>query len=108
MHVFPYSPRQGAVSAKWKDTDPVVKRARAEELGKVKLQLKQTFAESMYGRAEPVLVEEIVDGKAVGYTPNYLRVYFDGDENDVGKIVDVIVGAPYLDGANGTAVYAKK
>jgi len=108
VHVFPYSPRQGAVSAKWKDTDPVVKRARAEELGKVKLQLKQTFAESMCGKTEPVLVEEIVDGKAVGYTPNYLRVYFDGDENDVGKIVDIIVGAPYLDGANGTAVYAKK
>ena len=62
----------------------------------------------MYGKTEPVLVEEIVDGKAVGYTPNYLRVYFDGDENDVGKIVNVIVGAPYLDGANGTAVYAKK
>ena len=53
-------------------------------------------------------MEEIVDGKAVGYTPNYLRVYFDGDENDVGKIVNVTVGAPYLDGANGTAVYAKK
>ena len=108
VHVFPYSPRQGAVSARWKDTDPVAKRARAEELGKVKLQLKQAFAESMYGKTEPVLVEEIVDGKAVGYTPNYLRVYFDGDEKDVGRIVDVIVGTPYLDGANGTAVYAKK
>lgn len=105
VHGFPYSPRQGAVSAKWKDTDPAVKRARAEELGKVKLQLKQAFAESMRGTVQPILTEEIVDGKAVGYTPNYLRVYFDGVEQDIGKIVDVqIDGTVYLDGTIGKKV----
>lgn len=105
VHVFPYSPRQGAVSAKWTDTDPAVKRARAEELGKVKLQLKQAFAESMRGSVQPILTEEIVDGKAVGYTPNYLRVYFDGTEQDIGKIVDVqIDGTVYLDGTIGKKV----
>lgn len=104
VHVFPYSPRQGAVSAKWKDTDPVVKKHRAEVLGELKLQLKERFALANKGSVQCVLVEEIVDGKAVGYTPNYLRVYFDADPLTVGTLVDVVVGEPYADGATATPV----
>lgn len=104
VHVFPYSPRQGAVSAKWKDTDPVVKKHRAEALGELKLQLKEQFALANKGSMQRVLVEEIVDGKAVGYTPNYLRVYFDADPLTVGTLVDVVVGEPYADGATATPV----
>lgn len=104
VHVFPYSPRQGAVSAKWKDTDPVVKKHRAEVLGELKLQLKGRFALANKGSVQRVLVEEIVDGKAVGYTPNYLRVYFDADPLTVGTLVDVVVGEPYADGATATPV----
>lgn len=102
VHVFPYSPRQGAVSAKWKDTDPAVKKHRAEVLGELKLQLKERFALANKGSVQRVLVEEIVDGKAVGYTPNYLRVYFDADPLTVGTLVDVVVGEPYADGATAT------
>lgn len=104
VHVFPYSPRQGAVSAKWKDTDPVVKKHRAEVLGELKLQLKERFALANKGSVQRVLVEEIVDGKAVGYTPNYLRVYFDADPLTVGTLVDVVVGEPYADGATALLV----
>lgn len=104
VHVFPYSPRQGAVSAKWKDTDPAVKKHRAEVFGEVKLQLKERFALANKGSVQRVLVEEIVDGKAVGYTPNYLRVYFDADPLTVGTLVDVVVGEPYADGATATPV----
>lgn len=104
VHVFPYSPRQGAVSAKWKDTNPVVKKHRAEVLGELKLQLKERFALANKGSVQRVLVEEIVDGKAVGYTPNYLRVYFDADPLTVGTLVDVVVGEPYADGATATPV----
>lgn len=104
VHVFPYSPRQGAVSAKWKDTDPVVKKHRAEVLGELKLQLKERFALANKGSMQRVLVEEIVDGKAVGYTPNYLRVYFDAAPLTVGTLVDVVVGEPYADGATATPV----
>ena len=104
VHVFPYSPRQGAVSAKWKDTDPVVKKHRAEVLGELKLQLKEHFALANKGSMQRVLVEEIIDGKAVGYTPNYLRVYFDADPLTVGTLVDVVVGEPYADGATATPV----
>ena len=104
VHVFPYSPRQGAVSAKWKDTDPAVKKHRAEILGELKLQLKERFALANKGSVQRVLVEETVDGKAVGYTPNYLRVYFDADPLTVGTLVDVVVGEPYADGATATPV----
>ena len=104
VHVFPYSPRQGAVSAKWKDTDPAVKKHRAEVLGELKLQLKERFALANKGSVQRVLVEEIVDAKAVGYTPNYLRVYFDADPLTVGTLVDVVVDEPYADGATATPV----
>ena len=99
VHVFPYSPRQGTVACRWKDTDPAVKHARAEQLGQLKLELKRNFALANKGTVQPVLVEEIVDGMAVGYTPNYLRVYFDGSVCDVGKVVNVVVGEAFRDGA---------
>ena len=76
----------------------------AEVLGELKLQLKERFALANKGSVQRVLVEEIVDGKAVGYTPNYLRVYFDADPLTVGTLVDVVVGEPYADGATATPV----
>ena len=99
VHVFPYSPRQGTVACRWKDTDPVVKHARAEQLGQLKQQLKHNFALFNKGMKQPVLVEEIVDGMAVGYTPNYLRVYFEGTVCDIGRVVVVEIGEPFRDGA---------
>ena len=100
MHVFPYSPRQGTVACRWQDTDPATKHARAEQLGQIKLQLKHDFALANCGTVQPVLVEEIVDGMAVGYTPNYLRTYFEGTVCDIGRIVDVELSFPYKDGVS--------
>lgn len=100
VHVFPYSPRQGTVACRWQDTDPATKHARAEQLGQIKLQLKHNFALANCGTVQPVLVEEIVDGMAVGYTPNYLRTYFEGTVCDIGRIVDVELSFPYKDGVS--------
>lgn len=101
IHVFPYSPREGAASYSWQDTDPAVKNQRAAELGELKLQLKHNFAESLKGTTQQVLCERRRNGLWEGYTKQYLRVYFKGDAA-VGQVADVVVGEPYLDGAQAT------
>ena len=44
IHVFPYSPREGTVSANWEDVDGAVKTQRAAALGEIKQKLKNSFA----------------------------------------------------------------
>lgn len=100
IHVFPYSPRKGTVSYNWSDVDSAVKNERAALLGKVKLQLKQKFVSDNIGKTLSVLCERKKNGFYEGYTPQYLRVYFDG-KCKVGDIVNVNICEPYLDGAKG-------
>ena len=100
IHVFPYSPREGAVSYSWQDVDGYTKQHRAAVLGELKQKLKRDFALSHVGKTCEVLCERKRNGYYEGYTPNYLRVYFTGNCK-VGEIVKVKIGEPYLDGAKG-------
>ena len=43
--------------------------------------MHKKFAESMVGRRFSVLFEEEKDGKYYGFTPNYLRVFVESDED---------------------------
>ena len=100
IHVFPYSAREGTVSAKWEDTDSVVKSQRAAALNEVKQRLKHSFALSFCGTVQEILVERKRNGFYEGYTKEYLRVYFTGKAK-VGTIAKVSIREPYLDGAKG-------
>lgn len=100
IHVFPYSPREGTVAYNWADVDAKTKASRAAQLGEIKLQLKTEFTNKFCGTVQPVLCERKKNGLFEGYTPEYLRVYFDG-ETKVGSVADVKIVAPYLDGAKG-------
>ena len=100
VHVFPYSPREGTVSYSWQDVDAEAKQRRAAVLGEVKQRLKNEFALKHRGKVCQVLCERKRNGLFEGYTKNYLRVYFTGSCN-VGEVVDVKIGEPYLDGAKG-------
>ena len=100
VHVFPYSPREGTVSYSWQDVDAETKQRRAAVLGEVKQRLKNEFALKHRGKVCQVLCERKRNGLFEGYTKNYLRVYFTGSCN-VGEVVDVKIGEPYLDGAKG-------
>ncbi len=103
IHVFPYSPREGTVAYRWADVDAKTKSARAAELGEIKLQLKSKFTNKFCGTVQPVLCERKKNGLFEGYTPEYVRVYFDGDAK-VGSVVDVRIVEPYLDGAKGVLI----
>lgn len=91
VHVFPYSPREGAASYGWQDTDPLVKKQRAEQLGEVKQELKHRFAEGLIGTKQQVLCERRRNGLWEGYTKQYLRVAFKSDEGAVGKVVELLL-----------------
>ncbi len=97
IHPFTYSPRKGTVAYKMKDLPFAVKKARTDELLKVKAELKKNFAENMAGKTLTLIVEEYKDGYTVGYSENYLRLYIKGEEK--AETVKAKVIKPYLDGA---------
>lgn len=103
IHVFPYSPREGTVAYNWQDVDGNVKNRRAAVLAEIKAQLKSVFANKFLGSVQPVLCERKKNGFFEGYTPEYLRVYFEGSAT-VGDIVNVKIIRPFLDGAKGEVI----
>lgn len=100
IHVFPFSPREGTVAYGLPDVDGKVKTARAEKLAQTKACLKANFTDSFLGSVRPVLCERKKNGIFEGYTPEYLRVYFQGNAT-VGKVVNVKITQPCMDGAKG-------
>ena len=62
VHVFPYSPREGTVSAKWEDVDGVTKTQRAAVLGEIKQKLKNNFALSFCNTVQEILCERKRNG----------------------------------------------
>ena len=103
IHVFPYSPREGTVAFGWQDVDAATKSARAETLGKIKLQLKAAFDAKFIGQTKAVLVEEKKNGLWQGYTPEYVRVHMEGALPS-GSVVQVKLTKLHGDGLWGEVV----
>ncbi|OPX87065.1 tRNA (N(6)-L-threonylcarbamoyladenosine(37)-C(2))-methylthiotransferase MtaB [Pelotomaculum sp. PtaB.Bin117] len=91
LHVFKYSPRQGTPAAKFTDqVEPPVKEERSHRLIEIGEKLAARFAASMIGQDLEVLVERpSEEGKDLyeGFTDNYVRTVFPGNEGLCGKIV---------------------
>ncbi|MEG2014646.1 MAG: tRNA (N(6)-L-threonylcarbamoyladenosine(37)-C(2))-methylthiotransferase MtaB [Clostridia bacterium] len=101
VHIFPYSPRENTVASRlYPDMRSNIKEERARKLNDIKLQLKQQFAKSQQGSTLQVLIEEYKNGYSIGYSPNYLRVYVEGNITR-DTIVDIEILEPYKDGARG-------
>ncbi|MCM3716876.1 tRNA (N(6)-L-threonylcarbamoyladenosine(37)-C(2))-methylthiotransferase MtaB [Fictibacillus phosphorivorans] len=107
LHVFPYSKRTGTPAAKMENQVPEdIKNERVHKLISLSDQLAKEYA-SLYEDTvvEVIPEEEFKDepGKNlfVGYTPNYLKVVFKGNEDMIGKLVKVKIteaGYPYNKG----------
>ena len=75
VHVFPYSPREGTDSAVMKQLpSPIVKERTGRALALAEKLLSE-YAARMVGRADSVLVENVANGAASGWSRHYLRVY---------------------------------
>ncbi len=107
LHVFPFSKRTGTPAARMEDqVDEEIKNARVHRLIDLSDQLAKEYASKFENEVLEVIPEEEfkenqLNGMFVGYTDNYLKVIFPGNENMIGKLVKVKltkVGYPYNEG----------
>ncbi|MGM0805493.1 MAG: tRNA (N(6)-L-threonylcarbamoyladenosine(37)-C(2))-methylthiotransferase MtaB [Bacillota bacterium] len=107
LHVFPYSKRTGTPAAKMEDQVPEdIKNERVHKLIALSDQLAKEYASDYEDTVVEVIPEEAfkedpTNKLYVGYTPNYLKVLFEGNEEMIGKLVKVKIteaGYPYNKG----------
>ncbi|MEO0138913.1 MAG: MiaB/RimO family radical SAM methylthiotransferase [candidate division WOR-3 bacterium] len=91
IHAFEYSPREGTEAYKLGELPADIRKERVkriQELIKVK---KGEYRRKFLGKVLNVLVEYVNNGVAVGFSENYIKVMFEGDEGLKGEIVKVKV-----------------
>jgi len=92
IHVFPYSVRQGTRAEKMPgQLSKKQKAERTQLLRAAAALMKQAYLDRHLGKAAEALLEEKTEigGKTYwcGYTPEYIRVLYDSDEDMSGKFV---------------------
>ncbi len=96
LHVFPYSDRPDTESSRMKNKiSEDIKKRRAKEIAELGMEKELEFARKNEGRLLKVLAENSgKKGELTGYTENYLKVIFEGDEKFTGEIVKVFIKEP--------------
>ena len=97
IHVFPYSKREGTKAASMDGHLPnSIKKERARRLIEIDNDLQLDYNKKFINEKVSVLIEEIVDGKSIGHTQNFLKVEIE-EELEPNTVVDVIVKEAYID-----------
>lgn len=97
IHVFPYSKREGTKAASMDGHLPnSIKKERARKLIEIDNDLQLDYNKKFINEKVSVLIEEIVDGKSIGHTQNFLKVEIE-EELEPNTVVDVIVKESYID-----------
>jgi threonylcarbamoyladenosine tRNA methylthiotransferase MtaB len=113
LHVFPYSKRTGTPAARMEDqVDEQVKNDRVHHLIELSDQLAKEYASRYEGEVLEVIPEERfkesdAENLYIGYTDNYMKVVFEGNDNLIGELVKVKIrkaGYPYNEGQFVTAI----
>lgn len=92
LHVFQYSDRENTLAEKMSNKiETKIKKERALELEKLKKNMFNERRKEQLGEKTKVLIEEIRDGRALGYSENYLRVGIENEKLAVGKIYEVLI-----------------
>ena len=104
MHIFPYSRRPGTPADKMPgQVVGSVKEERSRRAIAVAEELKLDFLRKMAGTVQEVLFEENEGAYAVGHTPNYIKVYVEGQQLH-NQVRAVRLLEPYGDGMKGSLV----
>lgn len=90
-HVFPYSRRDGTRAAKLEDIPADVQKKRVDELMALSDRIGREIRLPYEGKKTWVLAENIKKGTSLlqGLTSNYLKVCFDGTEEQIGQLIPV-------------------
>jgi threonylcarbamoyladenosine tRNA methylthiotransferase MtaB len=105
-HVFPYSRRSGTPAAGMPDPVPAAElRDRVRRCDRLGRRLARDWATSRLGRTATVLVESRrIRGWLTGYTERYVRVFFEGPDDLMGRLVPVRLTALAPDGVRAEGV----
>jgi threonylcarbamoyladenosine tRNA methylthiotransferase MtaB len=92
LHVFPYSPRPGTESARWRDDVPAsVKKERVSRLLRLDGEKRKGYLQAQVGKELEVLVESAHSdrGEISGTSGNYVEVHFPGENREIGELTRV-------------------
>ena len=102
MHIFPYSRRPGTPAADMPGQLPnAVKEERSRRAIAVAEQMSREYRESLIGTTQTALFEDREGEYFTGHTPNYIKVYAQG-ENLHNQIRQVTIREVFKDGVVGT------
>lgn len=90
LHIFQYSDREFTLASKYKEKVPSeTKKERADKLENLRMKMFVKIREKYIGRKMEVLVEEIKDKIAYGYTQNYIKTEIINYSGKANKIISV-------------------
>ena len=102
MHIFPYSRRPGTPAADMPGQLPnAVKEERSRRAIAIAEQMSREYRESLIGTTQTALFEDREGEYFTGHTPNYIKVYAQG-ENLHNQIRQVTIREVFKDGVVGT------
>jgi threonylcarbamoyladenosine tRNA methylthiotransferase MtaB len=96
VHVFPYSPRPGTVTAGDDPVQPAVKKERGARLRALSSELERRRWETKLGKRDTVLVDRLGRGYGDDYTPFLV-------EAPIGELVEVRAEALAAEGIRAVA-----
>lgn len=96
VHAFAFSPREGTAAWSMKDISAPIKDERLQILLKKAGEAELAFINSRCGLVRKVLFEESDGGYTSGYTPEYIKVYVQGE---CSGCANVRLLSPFRDGA---------
>ena len=98
MHIFPYSRRPGTPADKMPGQhNNATKEARSRAAIAVAEEMSRAYRETLIGTTQAVLFEEAEGDYFTGHAPNYVKVYYKG-ENLHNEIREVAITGIYQDG----------
>ena len=102
-HVFPYSRREGTPAAGWGTLPAPVVRDRVRRLMEVSERISKKVRNRYLGRELEILAEHEHErtGMSEGFTPNYLKVFFEYPQNVQGCIIPFKLTEIFQDGFRG-------
>ncbi len=102
-HVFPYSLREGTRAADWGTFPAQVVRDRVRRLMESGERISAEVRRRYLGRSLEILAEHKDDrsGVSEGFTPNYLKVFFEYPRNVQGCIIPFKLTELFRDGFRG-------
>ena len=104
IHVFPFSKREGTKAAGMSNQlENAIKKQRARKLIEIDEILQKNYNDKFLNEKVNVLIEEVIDGKSIGHTENFLKVIVN-DSLESNKCYDVIICDSYVTYVEGKVI----